>query len=84
MAASPYPSGTMVRVEHLERDHADLKAEVQRGFHEMKERTDLVPVLITEIANLQAEVKWLRYTLIGFIPIMAGVIVAVLRAAGQG
>jgi regulator of replication initiation timing len=68
----------VVRVDHLEREMESLKGEL----HEIRSKTDVIPVLISDNANLRAEIKWLRYTLIGFIPIMASVVVAVLRATG--
>jgi hypothetical protein len=72
VAASPYPAALTVRVEHLEAEVRDLRA-----------HTEVIPVLISENASLAAEIKWLRYTLIGFIPIVCSVVVAVLRATGS-
>lgn len=79
MAASPYPGALEERIAQVERR---LEGAENRIDH--IRNSDRQDVLMVEVRNLKAEVRWLRYTLIGFIPIMAGVIVAVLKATGQG
>ena len=49
MAASPYPNGTAVRVEHLERDVAEIRPIVAQ-----------VPVLESQVNDVQNDIAELK------------------------